>query len=648
MANFELTGPYIENEDTIEKNMLNVILAMMPAVIAAYIFFGPYALYLSLGTALLSTAIEFPFDQKSYSIKNPLGDGSAFLAGLLLGLTLPPGAPWWIPVLGAFLTIVIGKQVFGGIGNNIFNPALIARGILILSWAQPMTTWQEPFDGVSSATPLAEMLGETSAVTVGYWELFLGNVAGSIGETSALALLIGGLFLYINEYITWRIPVSYIVSVGVLSYFFGVDPLYAVLSGGLMFAAIFMATDMVTSPVTKDARLVYGIGCGVFTVLIRHFTVYPEGITFAILLMNGSAYIFDTVLEGPRFGEVEKRKQTFKRWGSVVLASILFLALTYGATLVVQNLAADVEEGFPLADGVYTGRGEGAYGDIELEINISSGELISIEVLNHQETENIADPAFETLINRVLEQQRLDVESVSGATLTSQGFIAALENALDTEETEKQLTTVTGTGGGMNDDIVVEVQLEGDKITAIEVIEHSETEDIAGPAFAELIESVLAAQSTDVDTVSGATMSSEGFLEAVNDALEKAGVEISGTAEKTEAERIAGEDDVDIDPDAETEATEEPEESESLLTGQGAGMNDNIVVEVKLEGDEITVLEVIEHSETEDIAGPAFAELIESVLAAQSTDVDTVSGATMSSEGFLEAVNDALEEANYE
>ncbi|MFW6278871.1 MAG: RnfABCDGE type electron transport complex subunit D, partial [Bacillota bacterium] len=447
MADYELTGPYVETEDTIEKNMLGVILALVPAVIVAFIFFGAYSLYLSLGTALLSTIIEFPFSVSSYSIKNPLGDGSAFLAGLLLGLTLPPGAPWWIPVIGAFLTIVIGKQVFGGIGNNIFNPALIARAFLLLSWPGAMTVWLEPFDGVSSATPLGQML--SGSVETGYWDLFLGNISGSIGETSALALLIGGLYLYINEYITWRIPVSFVVSAGVLSYFFGADPLYAVLSGGLLFGAIFMATDMVTSPVTKDARLVYGIGCGVFTVLIRHFTVYPEGITFAILLMNGAAYLFDSLLEGPHFGEVYKRRRTLKQVGSVILAAILLFGLAYGASMWRDNILASRKDDSVMEDGVYTGTGEGHNGDMEVEVTVENGEITEINVVDHQDTADIAESAFTTLEERIIEQQETDVDTVSGATNSSNGYLEAIQDALGTEE-ESAAETYTGSAEGMN------------------------------------------------------------------------------------------------------------------------------------------------------------------------------------------------------
>ncbi|MFW6270861.1 MAG: RnfABCDGE type electron transport complex subunit D, partial [Bacillota bacterium] len=366
MAN-SFSGPYITNRDSIEKNMWNVIFGLIPATIAAVIFFGIYSLYLSLGTALLCVLIEYPFARENY--KNSIfGDGSAFLAGMLLGLTLPPASPWWLPIVGAFLTIVIAKQFFGGIGNNIFNPALIARGILLLTWGSHMTSWITPFDGISSATPLANM-------TTGYWELFLGNVPGSIGETSALALIIGAVYLYIKGYIGLRIPLSYIGSSIIMAIILGIDPVFTVLSGGLLFGALYMATDMVTSPVSKDARVAYGIGCGVLTVIIREFTVYPEGITFAILFMNGASHLWDVLLEGPYFGEVRKRKKILNKIGVLLLGSIIFVGIGFSGQIISENINNQVVTGekFDLADGEYEGTGEGMHGDIKVEVAVEEG-----------------------------------------------------------------------------------------------------------------------------------------------------------------------------------------------------------------------------------------------------------------------------------
>ena len=552
MADYEFTGPYIENEDTVEKNMLQVVLALLPALVAAVIFFGIYSFYLALGTALFSTIIEYPFAAKSFSWKKPLGDGSAFLAGFLLGLTLPPAAPWWIPPAGAFFTIVLGKQIFGGLGNNIFNPALVGRAVLLLCWLEPMTAWRKPFDGLTAATPLAQMLAEGGETAVEYTQLFLGNISGSIGETSALALLLGALYLYVKGYISWRIPGGYIMSAGLLSYFLGLAPLYSVLSGGLLFGALFMASDMVTSPVTRDARLVYGIGCGVFTVLIRQFTIYPEGVTFAILLMNGAAYLLDTVLEGPRFGEIKRRKKHLKMIGSLILISLFFLGMGRGASYLVENYF--VEEERLVVDGTYQGTGKGGYGEISVEVVVENSKIQTITVTEHEDTERIAEPAFKQLGELIVSSQNREVDTVSGATLSSRGYLEAVENALAGSK-KTGVEVFMGTGTGMNEEIIVEVTVGDNEIKDILVKDHADTENLAEPAFAELREKILSRQSLEVDSVTGATVSSQGYLAAVEQALEEAGVEIESQNidSKQRPEEI---DEEEVEIDVTTGATE--------------------------------------------------------------------------------------------
>ncbi len=439
MEKHNLSGPYIVNEDTIEKNMWYVVLALLPAVIAAFIFFGLYSLYIIFGTALFCVIIEKPFTGQKFP-----GDGSAFLAGILLALTLPPGVSWWIPVVGAFFTIIIGKQLFGGIGNNIFNPALVARGILLLAWPSQMTSWKAPLDTISTATPLAEYAEAISpAAVINFWDLYLGNVAGSIGETSALALLLGALILYVKGYIGWRIPVSYIVSSVIVAFILGINPLFTVLSGGLLFGALFMATDMVTSPVTKDARLVYGIGCGILTVVIREYTIYPEGITFAILLMNGASYLFDSVFEGPRFGEVEQRKKVFSYLSTLIVASIILLGIGYGTFILSDNLTVEEDfthtgigqgmngEAYPDEFAAYTGSGQGMNDEITVRVIYEEEMIKEIEVIEHSDTENVAEEAFIELTERIIEQQTVEVDTISGATASSEGYLEAVREALE-------------------------------------------------------------------------------------------------------------------------------------------------------------------------------------------------------------------------
>jgi electron transport complex protein RnfD len=255
-----------------------------------------------------------------------IADGSALLTGILLALNLPPSTPWWLSLLGAAIAILIGKQVYGGLGYNPFNPALVARVVLLISFPVQMTSWTTPaplgsgVDAVTAATPLGEMKTAVmltgklpDMATAGFSNYFLGNMGGSIGEVSALALLLGGLFLLYKKIITWHTPVSFIGSVIVISGIFWLvdpgrypSPLFHLLTGGLILGAFFMATDMVTSPVTYRGMLIFGCGCGLITVLIRLFGGYPEGVSFAILLMNAATPLIDRYCRPKIYGQVEQ------------------------------------------------------------------------------------------------------------------------------------------------------------------------------------------------------------------------------------------------------------------------------------------------------------------------------------------------------
>jgi electron transport complex protein RnfD len=254
-------------------------------------------------------------------------DGSAALTGVLLALNLPPASPWWMALVGSAVAIAIGKQVYGGLGYNPFNPALVARVVLLISFPVQMTTWTAPaplfsgIDAVTTATPLGEM--KTAVMLTGklpeglhgmLGSYLLGNMAGSLGEVSALALLLGAAWLFYRKIITWHIPVAFLGSVVVLSGIFWLlnpsrypSPLFHLLTGGLMLGALFMATDMVTSPVTNRGMLVFGIGCGLLTVLIRLFGGYPEGVSFAILLMNSATPLIDRFTRPKKFGYVTQQ-----------------------------------------------------------------------------------------------------------------------------------------------------------------------------------------------------------------------------------------------------------------------------------------------------------------------------------------------------
>lgn len=296
-----------------------VMLALLPATVAACIFFGLYSLLIiavSIAAAVATEAIIQILTKKKVTV----GDLSAALTGLLLALNLPPTVPLWLPVIGSVFAIGIAKQVFGGLGHNFINPALAARALLQVSWPAFMTAstaWIFPggVDTVASATPLALIKtgAEAAAGTPPtYMSLFLGNVGGSLGETSALALLIGGIFLMVIKVISWRIPVTFIGTVALFTWIAGPqglftgNALYHILAGGLFIGAFYMATDYVTSPVTPAAQIVFGIGCGLLTSIIRLFGGYPEGVCYSILLMNLAAPLLERAFKKRIYGEVAK------------------------------------------------------------------------------------------------------------------------------------------------------------------------------------------------------------------------------------------------------------------------------------------------------------------------------------------------------
>ncbi|MBW2989767.1 RnfABCDGE type electron transport complex subunit D [Candidatus Woesearchaeota archaeon] len=297
------SSPHIRDKDDISRIMWSVVLALAPASLAGAYFFGIRALWIILLSIFSSVSAEFTI-QKAAKRRSSIGDGSAVLTGLLLGLVLPPLTPWWMVVLGSVFAIAIGKMVFGGLGNNIFNPALAGRAFLTISWPALMAGWLLP-DAATGATPLT--LLKMEGIKAGYSSLFLGNIGGCIGETSAIALLIGAAFLFYKGIIGWRIPSAYIGSVFLLSLFFGQDPFFHILAGGLLIGAFFMATDYVTSPITPNGKIIFGIGCGFFTIVLRLFSSYAEGVMFAILLMNAAVPLIERHTKKKPLGYRRKR-----------------------------------------------------------------------------------------------------------------------------------------------------------------------------------------------------------------------------------------------------------------------------------------------------------------------------------------------------
>lgn len=311
------SSPHIRTIESVQSVMTDVLIALFPAALMSVLLFG----YRALLTMVIAVAAAMIVEAIWLRKRDLFSDGSAAVTGLLLAMTLPPAPPWWLVVVGSASAIIIGKQVFGGIGYNIFNPALVGRAILVMSWGGHLAgrVWSSPqpfaftadVSAITTATPLA---GPEEALAISLSRLFIGNVAGCLGETSALALIIGGIWLYYKGHIDWRIPGGFIGSVFILGALFGggfyenhlMTGLFHVLAGGVMLGAIFMATDMVTSPVTPVGKLIFGAGCGLITMLIRIWGTLPEGVTFAILLMNAVTPIIDNFTVPKQFGGVKK------------------------------------------------------------------------------------------------------------------------------------------------------------------------------------------------------------------------------------------------------------------------------------------------------------------------------------------------------
>ncbi len=317
-------SPHIHGDKDVPRIMRDVVIAMTPAVLVGLWFFGLPALkvlILSVGGCMLA---EWGY-LKIVGKPVKLGDWSAAVTGVLLAMNLPSTSPWWMVLAGAFIAIVIAKQIYGGLGYNPFNPALVARVVLLISFPVSMTKWAIPagpavLDAGTGATPLGAIRdalsigqGISQVDLIPAWKLLIGIRGGSLGEVSVLALLLGGLYLLWRGHIRWQIPVTFIAATGAMTGVMWlvdaeryVSPVYHLLTGGLFLGAFFMATDMVTSPITRKGMLIFGIGCGLLTAIIRMWGAYPEGVSFAILLMNAATPLIDRYTKPKIFGRGRK------------------------------------------------------------------------------------------------------------------------------------------------------------------------------------------------------------------------------------------------------------------------------------------------------------------------------------------------------
>lgn len=316
MANFVVSGtPHVRSKESIQSIMRDVIIALVPATAAGIYYFGINALILIIA-AIASSVIFEALCQKIMKKPVTVSDLSAVVTGLLLAMNLPAAAPVWVAIVGSAFAIIFGKQLFGGLGQNFINPALAGRAFLLASYPTEMTTWSVPnglevADAATYATPLAQLKAGHLDASLG--ELMLGQCGGTIGETCAIALIIGGVYLLYKHVISWKIPVIYIATVAIL---FGVlgrhgmrMPLQEIMAGGVMLGGIFMATDYASSPVTAKGQIIFAVGAGLITYLIRTFGGYPEGVSYSILIMNCCVPLIERFTEPTIFGALPKTKE---------------------------------------------------------------------------------------------------------------------------------------------------------------------------------------------------------------------------------------------------------------------------------------------------------------------------------------------------
>jgi electron transport complex protein RnfD len=324
------SSPHFQSDQTVEKLMYGVILALMPAFVVSIYFFGLPALFLTVVSIISCAAFEFVIAKYILKQAPTIKDGSAILTGILIAFNVPSNLPVWMLLLGCLMAIGIGKMTFGGLGNNLFNPALVGRVFLLISFPVQMTTWPLPMgfatkyldaatgptalgivkEGLRNGSNISQLMDQVPS----HMEMFLGKMGGSMGEVAAGALLLGFIYLLFKKIISWHIPISILFTITVFTGIlwltnphYNADPIFHLLTGGVMLGAIFMATDYVTSPMSKVGMIIYGVGIGILTVIIRRFGAYPEGVSFAILIMNAFVPLINRYVKPKRFGEEVKQ-----------------------------------------------------------------------------------------------------------------------------------------------------------------------------------------------------------------------------------------------------------------------------------------------------------------------------------------------------
>lgn len=319
MANFVVSGtPHVRSKESIQSIMRDVIIALVPASVMGIYYFGLRALMLMVAAIVSAVFFEWLY-QKLLKKPITISDLSAVVTGLLLAMNLPAAAPVWVAIVGSAFAIIFAKQLFGGLGQNFINPALAGRAFLLASYPTEMTSWTSAgnfgVDAVAVATPMAQLKGGVMP-DASFTDVLVGNVGGCLGETCAIALIIGGVYLIAKHVINWKVPVIYIATVFILTALIGRKglrvPTYEIFAGGLMLGAFFMATDYSSSPVTSKGQIIFALGCGLITTLVRIFGGYPEGVSYSILIMNLTVPLIERFTEPTIFGALPKVKEAKK------------------------------------------------------------------------------------------------------------------------------------------------------------------------------------------------------------------------------------------------------------------------------------------------------------------------------------------------
>ncbi len=506
-------SPHAHGEFNVRKIMWTVVIALVPTLLTSVYFFGLQAL--SLVLVAVASCLLFEYLVQRFLLKGPvtITDGSAIISGMLLAFNVPSNLPLGIMVIGAFVTIVIAKMSFGGLGKNPFNPALVGRAFLLISFAEPMTSWPRPvplfgrgvLDTVTGPTPMGMMkeglhqgmsMDQIMAQVPDYVEMLAGDRGGSLGEVSAIAIILGGLFLLMRRVISWHIPVAFIASAYAFSGILYLanphlyaNPTFHILAGGLLLGAVFMATDMATSPMSKAGMLIFGCGCGFLTILIRVFGSYPEGVSFAILIMNAFVPLINKGFKPKKYGATNKnfnimaKKSSFKNMTTVLVVVAIIAAAAVSAVFILtkdtignqldKKEAKALEAVLPAFDraekeeiqvdggtitvfktynnentlvgtAVNTFSMQGYSGEIRVLVGIlPNHELSGATVLSQNETPGLGtqiaeEPFLAQFKGKNLDEFKLDVQkdggdvdAISGATISTRAFCDAVLRAFN-------------------------------------------------------------------------------------------------------------------------------------------------------------------------------------------------------------------------